>query len=98
MITSTLGMSGSVNSRNLVPVTVWKQVMRNLSVSSTSSPVLGSDGLGSVVAACVGVDVRDEEEPAVAEVPVEEETAVAGISGVRERVMAWTLRQSKYPR
>ena len=62
MTGSTLVMSGSVNSRNFVPVSVWKQVRRNLSDSRTSRPVTGVPGMGSAwvvvveVQGPVGVD------------------------------------------
>lgn len=59
--TSTFGISGSVKSRNFVPVRVWKQVRRKRSDSSTSIPVLGTPGFGSVeTVPGVGVDVPEE--------------------------------------
>lgn len=42
MIASTLGCCGSVNRRNLVPVSVEKHCMRKFSVSRTSMPDGGS--------------------------------------------------------
>ena len=36
---STFGWCGSVNNKNLVPVTVWKQVSRKFDDSRTSIPV-----------------------------------------------------------
>lgn len=91
-----------MNNRNFVPVSVWKHVSRNLSVSSVSSPVTGTPGFGyecALVVAVedvVGVDVPDGE---VTVVVVDEVVVVGGrveemgIRGVMERVMAWTLRE-----
>lgn len=49
MITSTLGVMGSVRSRNFVPVGVWKHVRRKRLVSRVSMPVVGREGFGLVV-------------------------------------------------
>lgn len=89
MMTSIFVVGGSVNRRNFVPVSVWKQVRRNRSVSRTSIPVFGREGLGRVQAlegAVVDVDV-----PAVVPMLGAVDAAEAGIWGVRERVIAWTL-------
>lgn len=67
--------------RNFVPVTVWKHVIRNLSVSRTSRPVFGWEGFGRAESA--GEEVE--------ELPAAVEGVVDGTWGVRERVMAWTL-------
>lgn len=69
---------GSVNKRNFVPVSVWKQVRRNFSVSRYSRPDAGIPGFGSTLWLVV----------------VEEEVGEGlgtGIRGVMVRVMAWTL-------
>jgi hypothetical protein len=45
-MTSVLGIDGSVNSRNLVPVRVWKTVNRKKEDSRLSIPELGMFGSG----------------------------------------------------
>lgn len=92
---------GSVNSRNFVPVNVWKHVRRNLSVSSVSSPVTGVPGFGNECAVAVGVEDIVGVDVPEGEVTVDEEDVLVaavggrveemGIRGVMERVMAWTL-------
>lgn len=91
-------MSGSVNSRNFVPVSVWKHVNRNFSVSRYSIPEAGTEAFGKEYAewdpvddGALGVD------PGVG-VPEGEDAAGAegvawtvGILGVIERVIACTL-------
>lgn len=78
-----------------MPVTVWKQVRRNCSVSRTSRPVLGSPGLGRDV--CDEVDVVAGGVEGALELVVDDEGRSCGcgrgIWGVRERAMAWTLNQ-----
>lgn len=86
MMTSIFVAGGSVNRRNFVPVSVWKQVRRNRSVSRTSIPVFGREGLGRVQA--LEGAVADVDIPAA--VPTVD-AAEVGIWGVKERVIAWTL-------
>lgn len=83
-----------MNKRNLVPVSVWKQVNRNFSVSRTSSPVAGMPGLGYVwvIPGAVPVGVGVPGAPPVVPVDVVVDVGVReGSLGVRERVIAWTL-------
>lgn len=70
---STLGVKGSVKSKNFVPVSVWEQDKRKNWVSIVSMPVEATPGFGTV------------------EPPVEE-----GRRGVRDLVMACTLRRSAF--
>ena len=96
MTASIFPMLGSVNSRNLVPVSVWKHVNRNFSVSRNSSPEAGTEAFGYEYAAW---DVDDGALGADPDVGVPEGDDVAGagvawavgILGVIERVIACTL-------
>ena len=82
----------------MVPVSVWKHVNRNLSVSRNSIPEGGTEGFGSEYAEDeVDVDGALGVVPVGVELP-EGEDAVAegaicavGSLGVMERVIAWTL-------
>ena len=67
-------MLGSVNRRNLVPVSVWKTVNLKNEDSRDSMPLGAKVGSGYV-------HVRPDE-------PAAED--VTGSFGVRDRVMAWT--------
>lgn len=76
MRTSVLGMLGSVNNKNLVPVKVWKTVRRKKEDSMLSIPEGATAGSGYVqVFLLAVVEVADD---------------VMGSFGVMDLVMAWT--------
>jgi hypothetical protein len=95
MTASIFGISGSVMSRNLVPVWVWKQVRRKKEVSRVSRPVIGRLGFGAVVVCCLEGGFSAARVVALGllfgrleEVEGELVGLLVGILGVRDFVMA----------
>jgi hypothetical protein len=74
MIASVFGMLGSVNSKNLVPVSVENTVKRKKLLSMVSMPEGAEEGSGFVQSLC-----RDGSAP-----------GCRGSRGVKDLVMAWT--------